>query len=157
MSVVQHDNPLRSSSGTDNFAEDGNEESGAPGEVAGNLPAFFFPRDLPSVAPDVKKKAAATPATDAVRAVDAPANFHQAATVYLLGGSSAKYTGAMWENASRCTNAEMEAHWKAAEGKIGKQERLVCNFCSLSTAGKNLNVDKIGFRASKEGQAGGGL
>ena len=33
-------------------------------------------------------------ATEVGRALDAPANFHQAAAVYLLGGSTAKYTGA---------------------------------------------------------------
>ena len=43
-------------------------------------------------------------------AVQASANFHQAAAVYLLGGSTANYTGCKPENVSRCTNEEMRAH-----------------------------------------------
>eukprot|EP01046_Picozoa_sp_COSAG06_P013052 COSAG06_NODE_781_length_12364_cov_6.388912_9_plen_883_part_00 len=85
------------------------------------------------------------------------ANFHQAAAVYLLGGSSAIYDGVVPENASRCTNDEMRTHWEAAEGKIGKNERLVCHFAPLDCAGMILGVDSIGFRASTAGQGGGGV
>jgi hypothetical protein len=90
-------------------------------------------------------------------AVKAPANFHQAAAVYLLGGSTANYTGCKPENVSRCTNAEMQTHWEVAEGKIGKNERLVCHFAPLYSAGLILGVDSIGFRASSAGQGGGGF
>ena len=51
----------------------------------------------------------------------------------------------------------MRAHWEAAEGKIGKNERLVCHFAPLTSAGLILGVDSIGFRASTGGQGGGGF
>ena len=88
-----------------------------------------------------------------------PANFHQAACVFILGGKAGERSSKFPrpENVSRMTNAEMELAWEAASGSISKNERLVCHFTSMDAASTILGVDSPGFRASAVGQGGGGF
>lgn len=88
-----------------------------------------------------------------------PANFHQAACVFLLGGKEGKRSSKFPrpENISRMTNTEMKLAWEAANSSISKNERLVCHFTSMESASVILGVDSPGFRASVVGQGGGGF
>ena len=88
-----------------------------------------------------------------------PANFHQAAAVYILGGGEVKLQDSFPrpENVSRMTRSEMQLAWEKAEETISKTEKLVCHFTDLTGAGFILGTDSPGFRASTVGQGGGGV
>ena len=96
---------------------------------------------------------------DQARAKENPANFHQAAAVYILGGKAGEIKSKFPrpENVARMTSDEMKLAWEAASDSISKGEKLVCHFTSMDSASMILGVDSPGFRASTVGQGGGGF
>ena len=96
----------------------------------------------------------------AIHSTENPANFHQAACVFLLGGKEGGERKSKFprpEQVSRMTRAEMALAWEIAEGTVSKNEVLVSHFTSIASAGLILGVNSPGFRASTVGQGGGGF